>query len=153
MTGRTHLWRAGASTCATFTLIFLSACGGGGDWTAASAPVTSIRYVLEYALPDSPVYPAGTITVSPPQGRATISDDGPVRVQLELAGFATQTLDAPNFEPKYNPQLKYVFGLPPALAPETRACTDAKVTVTSVSGEVSVASFGVCAGVGLGLEA
>lgn len=83
----------------------------------------------------------------------TISGEGPVRVQLELAGFPVQQLDGPNFEPKDNPQLKYVFGLPQALAPETRACTSAKVTVTSVSGEVSVASFGVCAGVGLGLEA
>lgn len=153
MTGRTHLWRASSSVCANFALIFLSACGGGGDWTTPSAPVTSILYVLEYALPDSPVYPAGTITVSPPQGRTTISDDGPVRVRLELAGFPAQQLDGPNFEPKYNPQLKYVFGLPQALAPESRACTDAKVRVTSVSGEVSVASFGVCAGVGLGLEA
>jgi hypothetical protein len=143
--------RALAWATAGFTLVLVSSCGGGDEWPAP--PSTSIRYILGYELPQSPVYPAGTITVSPPQGRMTISDDGPVRVRLELAGFPGQQLDGPNFEPKDNPQLKYVFGLPQALAPETRACTAAKVTVTSVSGEVSIASFGVCAGVGLGFEA
>jgi hypothetical protein len=140
---------------ATVILTLLASCGGGDEAAAPPpGPVSALpAYLLEYSPLQSPVYPAGTITVSPPQGRNAISDDGPVRVDLELAGFPSQRLDGPNFEPKYNPQLKYVFGLPQALAPDTHACVAAKVTVTSVAGVVSTSTFGVCAGLGLGLNA
>lgn len=63
-----------------------------------------------------------------------------------------QRLDGPNFQPKDNPQLKYVFGLPQALAPESLACVVAKLTVTSVTGATGQDTFGFCAGVGIGRE-
>src|SRR6185369_17924639 len=103
---------ARALLLAAFGVVLATACGGGDNGALLPAPP---GYVLQYALPQSPVYPAGTITISPPNGRMAISDDGPVRVELELAGFPVERLDGPNFQPKDNPQLKYVFGLPQAL--------------------------------------
>lgn len=136
------------------SLLMATACGGGDNWPDSAAPsADSPAFVLGYDPLQSPVFPAGTITVSPPNGRMTISSDGPVRVELELTGFPVQRLDRPNFQPKDNPQLKYVFGLPQALAPESRVCVVAKLTVTSVTGAVGLTTFGFCAGVGLGLEA
>lgn len=142
---------------ATLSLVLTTACGGGGDSSAAVVPPASpLAFILGYGMPQSPSYPAGSIIISPPNGRRSISDDGPVRADLELAGIPVQRLDAPNFEPKDTAQLKYVFELPQALAvepPTPCVAVAAKVTVTSVSGAVGIANFQVCAGVGLGLEA
>lgn len=142
---------------ATLGLVLITACGGGGESSAAAAPPASpLAFILGYAMPQSPSYPAGSIVISPPDGRRSISDDGPVRAELELAGFPAQRLDAPNFQPRDTAQLKYVFELPPSLAVEPPApcvAVAAKVTVTSATGATGMANFQVCAGVGLGLEA
>lgn len=136
-------------------LLLATACGGGGDWPDSAAPSADpLGFVIGYEPLQSPIFPAGTITISPPPGRMTISSDGgPVRVELELSGFPAQRLDAPNFQPKDNPQLKYVFGLPQALAPESGTCVMAKLTVMSPTGARGETTFGFCAGVGLGFEA
>lgn len=142
---------------AAVSLVLITACGGGDDSSAPAAPpAPPLALILGYGMPQSPSYPAGSIIISPPNGRRSISDDGPVRVDLELAGFPAQRLDAPNFQPKDTAQLKYVFALPQALAvepPTPCVAVAAKVTVTSVTGAIGVANFQVCAGVGLGLEA
>src|SRR5512140_1747103 len=132
---------------ATLSLVLITACGGGGD---SPTPTPGFRFA--YEMPQAPSYPAGSIIVSPPPGRTTISDDGPVRAELELAGFPVQRLDAPNFQAPDTAELKYVFGLPQALAvapPARCAAVSAKVTVTATTGAASVVTFQVCAGVGL----
>ena len=75
-----------------------------------------------------------------------ISDDGTVSVELELSGFPVQRLDGPNFQPKDNPQLNYVFGLLQALA-QSLTCVAGKLTVTSVTGVAVPDTFQLCAGV------
>ncbi len=108
---------ARALATATLSLVLVAACGDGGDSSApaaSSAPSPTFRFA--YEMPQAPSYPTGSIIISPPHGRTTISDDGPVRAELELAGFPVQRLDAPNFESTDTVQLKYVFGLPQALA-------------------------------------
>lgn len=136
---------------ATLSLVLITACGGGGD---SSAPTSSPGFRFAYDMPQPPSYPAGSIIISPPPGRTTISDDGPVRAELELAGFPVQRLDAPNFKAADTAELKYVFGLPQALAvepPARCASVAAMVTVTATTGAASVVTFQVCAGVGLGI--
>lgn len=66
---RFRLARAIAGAALGFVLVTAS---GGGDDSAAPAPAAPFADVLGYELPQSPVYPAGTITISPSNGHMTI---------------------------------------------------------------------------------
>jgi hypothetical protein len=127
-------------------LVALAICGWG--WSAHSQLAGS-AFVVSYIPSKTMMFPAGAVQVSPPQGSLQIGGADPVaKVELLLFGSEPQTLTKPNFQPKDNPQLRYVFKLPDSFGRDTYQCgTSAIVTevrVTTNTGSVGSKRFELC---------
>ena len=80
----------------------------------------------------------------------TIGNKPLATVELFLFGNAKQELSRPNFQPKDNPQLRYVFKLPDTFTEGAYPCGTgayvSEVRVTDVTGFTLSKTFELCPG-------
>jgi hypothetical protein len=141
-------------------LTMVEACGGGASAGSQAAPsrgtaansadAPQLHFVVDYELSHSPMFPAGTVQVSPRAGEMAIGKKPIAKVELLLFGHDKQELAAANFQPKGNPQLRYVFRLPDSFAPGIYRCGSgahvSEVRVTDADGVTVSELFELCPG-------
>jgi len=137
-------------------LCLLHACAGGSD-AASQLDGSALRFVVNYFLSQSPIFPAGTVQVSPIAGDLTMGTKPIAKVELFLFGSDKQELTGPNFGPKDSPQLRYVFKLPETFTSGSYPCGTgafiSEVRVTDVAGFVLSKTFELCPGTPLEVNA
>ena len=140
----------------TTMIVLLHGCGGGQSSVATAAstkqasPTPSLSMVIDYSPTVSPLFPGGTIEVSPAADQMTIGVKPIAKVELLLFGYDAQVLTAPNHQPKDNPQLRYVFTLPATFTSGSYACGTgayiSEVRVTDAAGLTLSKTFELCPG-------
>lgn len=137
-------------------IALMAGCGGSDASTPDSQPPAAVGFNISYLPTQSDLYPAGSLQVSPPTGSLKIADGAVTKVDFLLFGYDAQQLVAPNFQPKDNPQLRYVFRLPETYGPNSYVCGSGRylseVRVTTPTG-ITSKTFEICPGTSLQLSA